>query len=73
MSTPPLQDQPLSNKVCVCGGGGVGGVVNGDYSFLFSYGSVMVSTEIPEGHVYTRAAMETAPGCMGCNPQEAGK
>ena len=33
----------------------------------------MVSREIPEGHGNTGAATETAPGCMGCDPQEAGK
>ena len=48
-------------------------VVNGEYSILFNYGSVMSSKEIPEGHGNTRAATETAPGCMGCDPQEAGK
>ena len=43
-------------------------VVNGEYSILFIYGSVIGSMEIPEGHGNTRAATETAPDCMGCDP-----
>ena len=45
--------------------------MNGEYSVLFR--SVMISGENPEGHGNIRAATETAPDCMECDPQEAGK